>query len=138
MAEGRIEIDSGTSELLCEIRDRVALITLNRPEVRAALSDHLTLALRRIVKQCGDDLNVGALLIAGVGAAFCAGGDVKGMGGNTTPWGRGDGIDRALACGRRQETVWRNSWNWTPGSRRSICETKRTGSFGCSATEQNL
>jgi enoyl-CoA hydratase/carnithine racemase len=124
MAEGRIEIDSGTSELLCEIRDRVALITLNRPEARAALSDHLTLALRRIVKQCGDDLNVGALLIAGVGAAFCAGGDVKGMGGNTTPW--------------RQETVWRNSWNWTPGSRRSICETKRTGSFGCSATEQNL
>ena len=31
MAEGRIEIDTGTSELLCEIRDRVALITLNRP-----------------------------------------------------------------------------------------------------------
>ena len=37
MAEGRIEIDTGTSELLCEIRDRVALITLNRPEARNAL-----------------------------------------------------------------------------------------------------
>jgi len=31
MAEDRIEVDTGTSELLCEIRDRVALITLNRP-----------------------------------------------------------------------------------------------------------
>jgi enoyl-CoA hydratase/carnithine racemase len=42
MAEDRIEVDTGTSELLCEIRDRVALITLNRPEARNALSDRLT------------------------------------------------------------------------------------------------
>ena len=83
MAEGRIEIDTGTSELLCEIRDRVALITLNRPEARNALSDHLTPALRRMIKQCGDDPNVGALLITGAGTAFCAGGDVKGMGSNS-------------------------------------------------------
>ena len=80
MAESRVEIDTGTSELLCEIRDRVALITLNRPEARNALSDHLTPALRRMIKQCGDDPGVGALLITGAGTAFCAGGDVKGIG----------------------------------------------------------
>jgi enoyl-CoA hydratase/carnithine racemase len=84
MTESRIEIDTGTSELLCEIRDRVALITLNRPEARNALSDHLTPALRRMIKQCGDDPNVGALLISGAGTAFCAGGDVKGMGSNSS------------------------------------------------------
>jgi enoyl-CoA hydratase/carnithine racemase len=84
MAEGRIEIDTGTNELLCEIRDRVALITLNRPEARNALSDHLTPALRRMIKQCGDDPGVGALLITGAGTAFCAGGDVKGMGSNSS------------------------------------------------------
>jgi enoyl-CoA hydratase/carnithine racemase len=83
MAEGQIKIDTGTSELLCEIRDRVAVITLNRPEARNALSDRLTPALRRMVKQCGDDPGVGALLITGAGSAFCAGGDVKGMGGNS-------------------------------------------------------
>jgi enoyl-CoA hydratase/carnithine racemase len=82
MAKDRIEIDTGTGELLCEIRDRVALITLNRPEARNALSDHLTPALRRMIKQCGDDPRVGALLITGAGTAFCAGGDVKGMGNN--------------------------------------------------------
>src|ERR1700686_931903 len=82
MAEDRIEADTGTSELLCEIRDRVALITLNRPEARNALSDRLTPALRRMIKQCGDDPKVGALLITGAGNAFCAGGDVKGMGNN--------------------------------------------------------
>ena len=75
-----ITIDTGTSELLCAIRDRVAIITLNRPEVRNALSDHLTPALRTMIKTCGENPDVGALLITGTGTAFCAGGNVKGMG----------------------------------------------------------
>ena len=83
MAEDRIEVETGTGELLCEIRNRVALITLNRPEARNALSDQLTPALRRMIRQCGDDSSIGALLITGAGAAFCAGGDVKGMGRNS-------------------------------------------------------
>jgi enoyl-CoA hydratase/carnithine racemase len=83
MADDRIEIDTGTGELLCEIRGRVAVITLNRPAARNSLSDYLTPALRRMIKQCGDDPNVGALLITGAGTAFCAGGDVKGMGSNS-------------------------------------------------------
>jgi enoyl-CoA hydratase/carnithine racemase len=75
-------IDTGTSELKCEIRDRVAIITLNRPEARNALSDHLTSALRTMIKTCGENSEIGALLITGAGSAFCAGGDVKGMGAN--------------------------------------------------------
>ena len=73
-------IDTGTTELLCEIHDRVAVITLNRPEARNALSDALTPALRSMIRTCGEDPNVGALLITGSGKAFCAGGNVKGMG----------------------------------------------------------
>ena len=75
-----ITIDTGTTELLCAIRDRVAVITLNRPEVRNALSDDLTPALRSMIKACGENPDVGALLITGAGTAFCAGGNVKGMG----------------------------------------------------------
>src|SRR3982750_1916584 len=75
-------IDTGTDELLCVIRDRVAVITLNRPEVRNALSDNLTPALRAMIKTCGENPDVGALLITGAGTAFCAGGNVKGMGAN--------------------------------------------------------
>jgi enoyl-CoA hydratase/carnithine racemase len=73
-------IDTGTDELLCVIRDRVAIITLNRPEARNALSDTLTPALRSMIKTCGEDPTIHALLITGAGNAFCAGGDVKGMG----------------------------------------------------------
>src|SRR5260370_27815965 len=76
----KLSIETGTDELLCEIDGRVATITLNRPEARNALSDHLTPALRRMIKQCGDDANVGSILITGAGSALCAGGDVKSMG----------------------------------------------------------
>src|SRR5436305_10965328 len=75
-----ITVDTGTSELLCAIRDRVATITLNRPEVRNALSDDLSPALRRMIHACGDNPEVGAIIITGAGTAFCAGGNVKGMG----------------------------------------------------------
>ena len=75
-------LETGTEQVLAEIRDGVATLTLNRPEARNALSNELTPALRRMIKSCGDDENVGALLITGAGTAFCAGGDVKGMGDN--------------------------------------------------------
>ncbi len=74
------KIDTGTDELLCVIRDRVAVITLNRPEARNSLSDRLTPALRTMIKTCGENPDVGVLLITGAGTAFCSGGDVKGMG----------------------------------------------------------
>src|SRR3981189_344258 len=75
-----ITVDTGTNELLCVIRDRVAIITLNRPEARNAMSDNLTPALRNMIKACGENPDVGALLLTGAGTAFCAGGNVKGMG----------------------------------------------------------
>src|SRR5215213_6641187 len=77
-----ITVETGTSELLCAVRGRVAIITLNRPEVRNALSDDLTPALRSMIKTCGENPEVGALLITGAGTAFCSGGNVKGMGAN--------------------------------------------------------
>ena len=80
MTSTEITIDTGTDELLCVIRDRVAVITLNRPEVRNALSDTLTPALRTMIRSCGWNPDIGALLITGAGTAFCAGGNVKGMG----------------------------------------------------------
>jgi hypothetical protein len=52
------EITIDTNELLCVIRDRVAIITLNRPEVRNAMSDTLTPALRTMIKACGENPEV--------------------------------------------------------------------------------
>jgi enoyl-CoA hydratase/carnithine racemase len=104
MNEESIELDTGTNELLCSVRDRVATITLNRPEARNSLSDHLTPALRRMIKQTGNDPDIGAVLITGAGTAFCSGGDVKGMGGKsaTPTMTYGDKVARLM---ERQRTL---------------------------------
>jgi enoyl-CoA hydratase/carnithine racemase len=82
MADDGVSIETGTDELLCSVRERVAVITFNRPQARNSLSDNLTPALRRMIKRSGEDPEIGALLLTGAGAAFCSGGDVKGMNGN--------------------------------------------------------
>src|SRR2546428_13504370 len=75
------KIDTGTDQLLCVIRDRVAIITLNRPEVRNAMSDALPPALRAMIKAGGENPDVGVLLLTAAGAAFCAAGNAKVWGG---------------------------------------------------------
>ncbi|MDA9367310.1 enoyl-CoA hydratase [Gammaproteobacteria bacterium] len=75
-----LTINTGTDELLCLIDDRVATITLNRPGKRNALSDRLTPALRRILLELDTRQDVGCIVITGAGSAFCAGGDISGMG----------------------------------------------------------
>ena len=77
-------IETGTEELLCRLEDRVAIITLNRPKKKNALSDHLIPALRQTLLDLETKREVGCILITGSGDAFCAGGDIGGMGGNAS------------------------------------------------------
>ena len=79
----RVDIDTGTEELLCHIENRVGVITLNKPKKKNALGDILTPALRRAVHQLDEDDRVGCVMITGTGDAFCSGGDVSGMGGGS-------------------------------------------------------
>ena len=77
------QLDTGTDELLCSVDERVATITLNRPERKNALSDNLTPALRQTLLELNTSQEVGCIVITGAGNAFCAGGDVSGMGGGS-------------------------------------------------------
>lgn len=76
-------VDTGTEELLCEIIGRVAVITLNKPHKRNALGDRMTPALRDLLPQLESRSDVGCVMITGAGNAFCSGGDVSEMGGNS-------------------------------------------------------
>lgn len=68
------------SEILCEVRNEVALITLNRPEALNALSYEMLGELRRLLMAHAYDSSVRAVLIAGAGdRAFCAGGDIRAL-----------------------------------------------------------
>ena len=78
-------VDTGTEQLLAAIDDGVATITLNRPEKRNALSDELTPALREALLRFDEDPTVRVVVLTGAGTAFCAGGDVSGMGSRSSP-----------------------------------------------------
>ena len=65
------------SDLLYEVRDRVALVTLNRPTAHNALSIEMVRLLAEASRRWREDDNVLAAVITGAGdAAFCAGGDL--------------------------------------------------------------
>ena len=72
-------IETGSDELLCRVEQRVAVLTLNRPEAKNALTLPMKRALAELVPALGADDAVGALLLTGAGRAFCAGGDTKRM-----------------------------------------------------------
>lgn len=61
--------------LLVARRGPVALLTLNRPEVRNALSPWLYAELEQAVRALGEEVR--CLVITGQGEAFCSGDDVK-------------------------------------------------------------
>jgi enoyl-CoA hydratase len=67
-------------ELLYEVRDGVATLTLNRPEQRNALNSELLSALVEGVKRARDDAEVRAVVLTGAGEkVFCAGADLGGF-----------------------------------------------------------
>ena len=65
--------------LLYGVQDRIATLTLNRPERLNALGDTLREDLLDAVARAAADPNVGVLVITGAGRGFCSGGDVKSM-----------------------------------------------------------
>ena len=63
--------------ILAEQRERVAIVTLNRPERLNALSMPLVLELYDAFERFNADDTVGAIILTGSGRAFCAGLDVQ-------------------------------------------------------------
>jgi enoyl-CoA hydratase len=67
-------------ELLYDVSDGVATVTLNRPEQRNALNGELLGALVEAMKQVRDDDQVRAVVLTGAGEkVFCAGADLGGF-----------------------------------------------------------
>lgn len=61
------------------VEDKVAIVTLNRPEVRNAINDALRAELVVLLERVAADEGVRAVVLTGKGKAFCAGGDITGM-----------------------------------------------------------
>jgi enoyl-CoA hydratase len=99
-------IDYSDYEFLkVDIAERVATITINRPDSLNAVNNAVHHELEQIWVDVRADQDVNAIILTGAGRAFCAGGDVKGMAagsraGATGKKGKGRG-PIAAANGRR-------------------------------------
>ncbi len=72
-------LDTGTEDLMIRVEDGVAVLTMNRPERRNAMSGPMMAGFARVLPEIARDPEIGCLVVTGAGRAFCAGGDVKGM-----------------------------------------------------------
>jgi len=65
--------------VLYEVKDHVAIITLNRPDSLNALNLDLLGDLDKVISQAENDLDVYVLIITGAGRSFVAGADIMQM-----------------------------------------------------------
>lgn len=69
--------------VLTHVHDRVALITVNDPDRRNAVTAEISAALRAAVDAAEADTGVHAIVVTGAGKAFCAGADLTALGAAT-------------------------------------------------------
>jgi enoyl-CoA hydratase len=66
--------------VLFEVRDHAALITVNDPDRRNAVTGEISAGLRAAVARAEADTGVHAVIVTGAGSAFCAGADLSALG----------------------------------------------------------
>ncbi len=66
-----------TNSIELKINNKVAFISLNRPDVFNSFNREMALSLQNILDNCATDTFVRAIVIIGNGKAFCAGQDLK-------------------------------------------------------------
>nr|WP_090274354.1 enoyl-CoA hydratase [Mycolicibacterium komanii]CRL67311.1 enoyl-CoA hydratase [Mycolicibacterium komanii] len=72
-----------TDPVLIHIEDRVAVLTVNDPERRNAVTFEISTALREAVDAAEADPDVHAVIVTGAGKAFCAGAHLSALGSAT-------------------------------------------------------
>jgi 2-(1,2-epoxy-1,2-dihydrophenyl)acetyl-CoA isomerase len=65
--------------ILFEQRDRVGIITLNRPDRLNAWTYDMDAEIHDAIEKCNADPVIGAIIVTGAGRGFCAGADIQGF-----------------------------------------------------------
>jgi enoyl-CoA hydratase/carnithine racemase len=74
-------------EILFDLTDHIATITLNRPQKLNAVTSEMAKQVNTYVLDCNDDSNVRVVILTGSGEkAFCAGSDIKELDHYENPW----------------------------------------------------
>ena len=87
------EAGAMTDTVLYDVAERVATITLNRPDARNALSSEVLRLLPDLMTRAERDDDVDVMILTGADPAFCAGLDLKELGSGGGNLGGGTGAD---------------------------------------------
>lgn len=70
---------SDESAVRYEVRDHIAVVTLNRPEALNAVNSALSIGVGDALAEAAEDPEVRVVVLTGTGRAFCAGADLKAL-----------------------------------------------------------
>lgn len=76
--------------ILFDVTDRIATITLNRPDALNATTDALYTELSNVLGEVAADREIACVILTGAGRGFCAGADLKARKDDMTPLERRD------------------------------------------------
>jgi enoyl-CoA hydratase/carnithine racemase len=93
MSEPSVEYE----QILYEVEDPIATVTLNRPQVLNAWTDRMGAEVKHALARAERDERVVAILLTGAGRGFCAGADLQQLRG-ISEGQRGDGVPPELAA----------------------------------------
>jgi enoyl-CoA hydratase len=83
---------SDQAAVLTERRERVLVITLNRPEQRNAINADVANGVAEALEQLDADASLSVGIVTGAGGYFCAGMDLKAFASGQRPWVEGRGF----------------------------------------------
>ncbi|HWI48986.1 MAG TPA: enoyl-CoA hydratase-related protein [Rummeliibacillus sp.] len=93
------------TDLLFDVQDHIATITLNRPNSMNAFSEEMILNWIHALETVRDSDDIRVLIVKGNGKCFCAGGDIKAMGSDKGFFESSDDVtSTALA---RKNSLWK-------------------------------
>src|SRR5947207_1624286 len=67
------------SSVLYQVNERIATVTLNRPEKKNAINDDLINGLGEALDRAESDNDVRVVLLRGAGSDFCSGADLSAL-----------------------------------------------------------
>lgn len=97
-------------QILYEIKDRIATITLNRPERMNTWTDVMSQEVYEAMHAAAKDRQVRVIVLTGAGRAFCAGADVGTLG-EDDPKALLHKLPRPFDMNRRADYQTRHTWH---------------------------